>query len=163
MTSLTRISLFARPEISTRKRKKKKRKTLQAFLTPHFSKKAPESQRWSTICQRSLLTWTIARRVSRRQRPESWRWKCLVSLLLIHVTLCFMLLTTKCENRTRNGRLEFQSGNDNKSVLEWVFKPAAEVLTSESWEVLQQENLEKPWGIITEETYWSLISAAALS
>lgn len=39
MTSLTRISLVARPEISTRK--KKKTTTLQAFLTPHFSKKLP--------------------------------------------------------------------------------------------------------------------------
>ena len=163
MTSLTRISLVARPEISTRKKKQQKKRNTTSIFDPTFLEKAPESQRWSRICQRSLLMWTMARGVSGRQRRERWWRKCPVSLLLIHVTVRFMLLTTKCENRTRNRRLEFQSGNDNKSILEWVFKPAAGVLTSESWEVLQQEDLEKPWNIITEETYWSLIGAATLS
>lgn len=142
----------------------KKNNNTTSIFDPTFLEKAPESQRWSRICQRSLWMWTMARRVSGRRRRERWWWKRPVSLLLIHVTVRFMLLTTKCENRTRNRRLEFQSGNDNKSILEWVFKTSCR--GSRLWvlrSITAGRNLEKPWNIITEETYWSLIGAATLS
>lgn len=137
MTSLTRISLVARPEISTRK--KKKTTTLQAFLTPHFSKKLPSrsadpgSANAASECERSLAGFLEDDVVN--VGDENVLFLC--SWYMWLYVLCYWQQNVKIGQETDvwNFKVEMTT----KVFLSEFLKPAAGVLASESWEVLQQE------------------------